>query len=103
MEIENQFGNNGEVRTYAQTPNFSIGLGHVLSGIIAHLSSTVISATMAWHLVIKESRFQFSHEFSRILLSQFESWLKDEMRLISSLSSNQKANLENDYEENHYF
>ena len=149
MEIENQFGNNGEVRTYAQTPNFSVGLGHVLSGIIAHLSSTVISATMAWHLVIKESRFQFSHEFSHILLSQFESWLKDEdihfrfrrtknegtgwvdsnlfqylyrpdyehfdsicvweyfkdyeMRLISSLSSNQKANLENDYEENQFF
>jgi hypothetical protein len=78
MEIENQFGNNGEVRTYAQTPNFSIGLGHVLSVIIAHLSSTVISAPMAWHLVNKESRFQFSHKFSHILLSQFESWLKDE-------------------------
>jgi len=78
MEIENQFGNNGEVRTYAQTPNFSVGLGHVLSGIMAHLSSTVISAPMAWHLVIKESRFQFSHKFSLVLLSQFESWLKDE-------------------------
>jgi hypothetical protein len=63
---------------YSQTPNFSIGLGHVLSGIIAHLSSPVISAPMAWHLVNKESRFQFSHEFSHILLSQFESWLKDE-------------------------
>jgi hypothetical protein len=149
MDIENQFENNGEVRTYAQTPNFSVGLGHVLSGIIAHLSSTVINAPMAWHLVIKESKFQFSHEFSHILLSQFENWLKDkdihfrfqrsknegtgwvdsnlfqylyrpdygqfdticvweyfkeyEMRLISTLSSNQKANLENDYEENHFF
>ncbi len=56
-------------------PNFKVGLGHVLSGILAHF---VLSATMAWHLVIKESRFQFSHEFSHILLSQFESWLKDE-------------------------
>jgi hypothetical protein len=46
MEIENQFGNNGEVRSYSQSPNFSVGLGHVLSGIIAHLSSTVISAPM---------------------------------------------------------
>jgi hypothetical protein len=36
---------------------FPVGLGHVLSGIVAHLSSTVISATMAWHLVNKESRF----------------------------------------------
>jgi hypothetical protein len=33
---------------------------------------------VAWHLVNKESRFQFSHEFSHILLSQFESWFKDE-------------------------
>jgi hypothetical protein len=33
---------------------------------------------MAWHLVNKESRFQFSHEFSHIQLSQFESGLKDE-------------------------
>ncbi len=31
-------------------------------------------------------------------------YFKDyEMRLISSLSSNQKANLENDYEENRFF
>jgi uncharacterized membrane protein len=52
-----------------------VGLGHVLSGILAHLSSTFISATMAWHLVMKDSRFQFSHDFSQILLSQFESWL----------------------------
>jgi hypothetical protein len=59
-------------------PNFKVGLGHVLSGVLAHLSSTVLSATMAWHLVIKDSRFQFSHDFSHILLSQFESWLLGE-------------------------
>jgi hypothetical protein len=104
---------------------------------------------MAWYLVTKDSRFSFSHEFSPILLSQFESWLKDEditfryrrskntqtgwmdsnlfqylfrprfdqfeamcvweyfkhyqMRLISSLSSQQKENLENDYEDNRFF
>jgi hypothetical protein len=56
-------------------PNFKVGLGHVLSGILAHLSSAILSATMAWHLVIKDSRFTFSHEFSKILLSQFECWL----------------------------
>jgi hypothetical protein len=78
MEIEKQFGNNGGVRSYSQTPNFSVGLGHVLSGIIAHLSSTVISAPMAWHLVDKDSSFHFSHDFFHILLSQFESWLRDE-------------------------
>jgi hypothetical protein len=47
----------------------------VLSFVLAHLSSTVLSATMAWHLVMKDSRCQFSHDFSQILLSQFESWL----------------------------
>jgi hypothetical protein len=59
-------------------PNFKVGLGHVLSGILAQLSSAILSATMAWHLVIKDSRFMFSHEFSQILLSQFECWLIEE-------------------------
>jgi hypothetical protein len=76
-KIEEQFRNNGEIGNITQDQDFSIGLGHVLSGIMAHLSSTVISATMAWNLVNKESRFQFSHEFSQILLSQFESWLRE--------------------------
>ncbi len=30
---------------------------------------------MAWHLIINESRFQFSHDFAPILLSQMEDWL----------------------------
>jgi hypothetical protein len=104
---------------------------------------------MAWHLVIKDSRFQFSHDSSHIFLSQFESWLLGEdiqfryrrnkqketgwidsivfqyiykpdeilfenicvweyfqnyeMRLISSLSTDQKENMENDFEENFVF
>jgi hypothetical protein len=62
---------------FTQVPNFSVWLGHVLSGIMAHLSSTVISATMVWHLVTKDSRFKFSHEFSHILLSQLESWIQN--------------------------
>ena len=116
---------------------------------MSHLSSTVISATMAWHLVNHDSRFQFSHDFSHILLSQFECWLRNEdiqfryrriknkdtgwidsnlfqylyrpdleqfenicvwdffrnyqMRLISSLSTQQVENLENDFEENQFF
>jgi len=143
----NQFENEGSVIT--QQPSFSVGLGHVLSGIMSHLSSTVIGATMAWHLVNHDSRFQFSHDFSHILLSQFECWLRNEdiqfryrriknkdtgwidsnlfqylyrpdleqfenicvwdffrnyqMRLISSLSTQQVENLENDFEENQFF
>jgi hypothetical protein len=57
--------------------NFDVGLGHVLLGIMAHLSSSIPSMPMAWHLVM-DSRFQFSHEFSQILLSQFECWLLGE-------------------------
>jgi hypothetical protein len=73
-----QFGSQSEIGELIETPRFSVGLGHVLSGIMANLSSSVISATMAWHLVTEETRFRFSHDFSHILLSQFESWLRDE-------------------------
>ncbi|MFO0446230.1 MAG: hypothetical protein ACK524_05695 [Planctomyces sp.] len=145
-DLRNEFDNEDALRT--PEPNFKVGLGHVLSGILAHLSSTVLSATMAWHLVMKDSRFQFSHDFSQILLSQFESWLLGddiqfryrrnknketgwidsnvfqyiyrpeqcdfdtvcvweyfqnyEMRLISSLSTNQRENMDSDFEENFF-
>jgi hypothetical protein len=57
--------------------DYGRGLGHVLSGILAHFHSSIISATLAWHLVINGSRFRFSHEFASILLSQMEDWLLD--------------------------
>ena len=57
--------------------DFKVGLGHVLSGIMANISSTIMSAPMAWHIVMNESRFQFSHEMVPILLSQAEDWLKE--------------------------
>jgi len=56
-------------------PSYGMGLGHVLSGITAHLWSSIISAPMAWYLVVNGSRFRFSHEFVTILLSQVEGWL----------------------------
>jgi hypothetical protein len=71
QEIGNYIGD----EEYSIEPNYSVGLGHVLSGIMAHLSSSVISAMLAWHLVVEGSRFRFYHDFSQILLSQFESWL----------------------------
>jgi hypothetical protein len=55
-----------------------IGLRHLLSGINSHLSSCVVSATMAWYLVIHGSRFHFSHEFKPLLLSQIQEWYKGE-------------------------
>jgi hypothetical protein len=59
----------------ASEPSYGKGLGHVLSGICAHLSSSVISATMAWQLIMHASRFRFSHDFVPILLSQMIDWL----------------------------
>jgi hypothetical protein len=52
-----------------------IGLRRLLSGINAHISSCVIITTMAWYLVVHNSRFQFSHDFKPLLLSQLEAWL----------------------------
>jgi hypothetical protein len=75
-DLRNEFDDEDALRL--PEPNFKVGLGHVLSGILAHLSSTVLTATMAWHLVIKDSRFQCSHDFSHFFLSQFESWLLGE-------------------------
>jgi hypothetical protein len=51
-----------------------IGLRHLLSGINSHISSCVVSATMAWYLVKHGTRFHFSHDFKPFLLSQLEAW-----------------------------
>jgi len=53
-----------------------IGLRRLLSGINAHLSSCVVSATMAWYLVTHGSRFHYSHQFKPLLLSQYEAWFE---------------------------
>jgi hypothetical protein len=54
-----------------------VGLRRLLSGINAHLSSCVVSATMAWYLVTHGTRFHFSHEFKPLLLSQLEAWYEE--------------------------
>jgi hypothetical protein len=45
-------------------PIFSAGLVHILSGIVAQIPSSVVSATMTWYLVIEESRFHVYHDIS---------------------------------------
>ena len=52
--------------------DFCEGLARIFSAIKAHLSSYVISAPLAYHLVTKETRFEFSHEFVHLLLAQME-------------------------------
>lgn len=51
-------------------PDFIRGLSMVLSGIRAHLSSNIVSATMGHLLVTQGGRFTFSHDFSHLLLTQ---------------------------------
>lgn len=55
--------------------SYGVGLGHVLSGIAAHINSFVVSATMAWRLSVVGSRFRFSHDFTPLLLKQVEDWV----------------------------
>ena len=75
-QVENSLQSVDSTNTVVnKEPSYGEGLGHVLSGICAHLSSLVISATMAWHLIINVSRFRFSHDFAPILRSQMEDWL----------------------------
>jgi hypothetical protein len=52
-----EIGNDVENNDNWIDPNFSVGSGNVLSGIMAHLSSSVLILAIAWHLVIEESRF----------------------------------------------
>ena len=77
-QVAREFDNADDENVAEVEPSYGKGLGHVLSGICAHLSSSIISATMAWHLVINEERFRFSHEFSGIFLSQMEDWLQNQ-------------------------
>ena len=49
-------------------PDFVEGLCRLLSGITANLSSTVVSAPLGHALIVKGSRFQFSHDSSPLLL-----------------------------------
>ena len=56
-------------------PDFVEGLCRLLSGITAHLSSTVVSAPLAHVLIVKGSRFQFSHDFGNLLLTQIIDYL----------------------------
>jgi hypothetical protein len=43
-------------------------LGTVLSGIAAHVSSFIISATLAWRIAVVGSRLQFSSNFSPVIM-----------------------------------
>lgn len=57
-------------------PDFIEGLCCLLSGVTANLSSSVVSAPLGHVLMIKGSRFQFSHEFSPLLLTQIKDVLE---------------------------
>ena len=78
------------------SPSFIEGLSRVLIGIRAHISSYVISAPLAYHIVTKGSRFEFSHEFSYFLLAQLEDFI--EGKPISVKIRSRKHNKDDIYE-----
>ena len=59
--------------------SFTSGLSVLLSGIRAATSRHVVSATMA-HLIVSldGTRFEFSHKFGHLLISQLEATLNGE-------------------------
>ena len=57
--------------------DFAEGLSQLLSGIRAHMSSSIISPPLAHLLVCQDSRFKFSHDFAYLLVSQIEDHLEE--------------------------
>ena len=57
-------------------PDFIEGLCCLLSGVTANLSSFVVSTPLGHVLIVRGSRFQFSHEFSPLLLTQVKDVLE---------------------------
>ena len=57
--------------------DFTEGLSQLLSGIRAHMSSSIISPPLAHLLVCQDSRFKFSHDFAYLLVSQIEDHLEE--------------------------
>ena len=59
-------------------PDFCEGLARVLSGIRAHINSYIISPNLGHHIVTMGSRFQFSHSFVPLPLTQLEDYVRGE-------------------------
>ena len=69
MAAENE--GNGDGSPSQNEPSFSEGLSRILSGVMANMSKACISVPMAHFIVCNNgSRFQFSHKFAHLLVSQ---------------------------------
>ena len=51
-----------------------MGLGNLISGICAHVSSNVIMAKMASLLTMLDSRYIFSQKFNYIFITQIQDY-----------------------------
>ena len=56
-----------EVNENVENIDFKQGMGHMISGIRAHVASNVIMANMASLLTMIDSRFIFSHDITSYL------------------------------------
>ena len=73
--IQSQRDNEENIEDSA--PEFIEGLSRILIGIRTHISSYVIGTPLAYHLLTKGSRFEFSHDFASLLLGQMEDFTSD--------------------------
>ena len=76
--------------------DFTEGLSRILSGINACLAKAVCSSTMAHYLVSNNgSRFQYSHRFANLLVSQAIDVMcgkSGQFRLVTSWDKTRKEN-----------
>ena len=58
--------------------DFKVGLSRLLVGITGHLQESVVSSTIAAHVISTGTRFHFSHDFRHIMIRQFEQYFAEE-------------------------
>ena len=75
-QMENYYKENPELSPDIthEINDFKLGFQRVLRGITGHLCESVISSNLAAHIVSTGTRFHFSHDFSNIMLKQFEEY-----------------------------
>ena len=66
-----------EVNENVENIDFKQGMGHMISGIRAHVASNVIMANMASLLTMIDSRFIFSHDISYLFVNIIQDYFEE--------------------------
>ena len=71
-KMEQRYDDNNEI----ENSDFKQGMGHLISGMGAHVASKVIMANMASFLTILYSRFLVSHDTSYIFVKSIQDYFE---------------------------